>query len=175
MIHEEVEENFVDDYHTIPPEEWIDLLGTLEARYERRGASSEAYTTSSKKIRLISLKGLMLTVSQSLGLLSRNKSLIPERVNKIIPLAISAPSAIMSSARRQGTLSAGTSITLVKITNDFYYYNTKKYLDGHLAKNGAKVKQLCNTYNNMLNQMEAPKKQNKMLFKLAKKKTPPGA
>ena len=76
----------------------------------------------------------------------------------------------MSSARRQVTLSAGTSITLVKITNDFYYYNTKKDLDGHLAKNGAKFKKLCNTYNKMQNQMEAPKKQNKMLFKLSKKR-----
>ena len=33
VIQEEVEENFGSDYCTIPTEEWIDVIGSLESRY----------------------------------------------------------------------------------------------------------------------------------------------
>ena len=45
------EENVGNDYRTIPTEEWIDLLRTLEARYDRRCTDCEAKkpTTKNKK------------------------------------------------------------------------------------------------------------------------------
>ena len=62
-----------------------------------------------------SLMRLILIVSQSLGFLARNAILNPERVNHRRLVAIAEPSAIVSSARRQGTPSVGKSFAPVII------------------------------------------------------------
>ena len=62
---------------------------------------------------LISLVGMILSVSLSLGLLAINASLTPERVNNRRPLAMESPSDIVYFTRRKNTPSAGTSLTPV--------------------------------------------------------------
>ena len=49
VIQKEVKENFGNDYWTIPTDEWIDMLETLESRDNRRGAARESQKPSTKK------------------------------------------------------------------------------------------------------------------------------
>ena len=67
----------------------------------------------------ISLVGMMLTLSQYLGLLARHAILTPERVNIIILLSITAPSTIVSFEISQDVLITGTSLIPVIILMNF--------------------------------------------------------
>ena len=49
VMQEEAEEKFGDDYRTIPPNECIDMIGNLEARYDRRCAARESQKPVTKK------------------------------------------------------------------------------------------------------------------------------
>ena len=64
------------------------------------------------KRRMISLKGMMLPMSQVLGFFTINASLHLKIVNNRIPLAITEFIINVCSARRQNTTIAGTIITL---------------------------------------------------------------
>ena len=105
VMQEEVKEKFGSYYRTIPTKYWISLLGNLGARDDRSCAACEAHYPDSKKKE---------TVSLSLWFLTINTILTPDSLNNRRPLSIAVSSAIVSSARRQGTPSTGTSITPVR-------------------------------------------------------------
>ena len=48
MIQDYSEDKFDSDYYNIPPKEWIHMLGTLEARDDRRSTACESQKPATK-------------------------------------------------------------------------------------------------------------------------------
>ena len=121
------------------------------------------------KIRPSSLIGLILKVSQSLELLTIKESLIPERVSKIILIAIAEHSAIVSFCKKARYPEHSYKSDYSENCNVFDSLNTNKELYGCLAKYDANTKQFHNNKNKIRNQMKYPKDQNNILLELSKK------
>ena len=88
------------EYRGIYPKEWIDLLRTLEARYNSRRASCEDQKPAAKNKKGDQPDGDDYNIESSPRVPHKKCRPNPGRVNNIITLATAAPITTVSLAKR---------------------------------------------------------------------------
>ena len=168
-MEEEVGKNYL-DYRGSSPEEWIDLLRILESRDDRRGIARESQKPSAKRKKK----------SEKPDEADANRESSPRVPCKKLKHN-TGKSKQQKTASHRGTQKYCILIKKVGYSKRKYRYpfsdqciafdsaKINKYLDGCLAKQDSAFKQFLNTENKTQKNMKAPKKQNNMLFNMARK------